>query len=58
MNYFTQKVSMFNLPSIQISSKDSQKAFTFIGSAISFVLIPEMAINFYYPAISNFDLFR
>ena len=49
---------MFNLPSIQISSKDTQKAFTFIGSAISFVLIPEMAINFYYAAIRNFDLFR
>ena len=49
---------MFNLPSIQISSKDTQKAFTFIRSAISFVLIPEMAINFWYPAIRNFDLLR
>ena len=49
---------MFNLPSIQISSKDTQKAFNFIGSAIFFALIPEMAINFCYPTIRNFDLFR
>ena len=49
---------MFNLPSIQISWKDTQKAFNFVGSAISSVLIPEMAINFYYPAIRNFDSFR
>lgn len=38
---------MLNLPSIQISWKDTQKAFNFVGSAISSVLIPEMAINFY-----------
>ena len=49
---------MFNLPSIHISWKDTQNAFNFVESAISSVLIPEMAINFYYPAIRNFDLFR